>query len=265
MIDLKAQARKLLDKNVPTCLVRITETQGSTPREAGACMLVTEKNAYGSIGGGNLEFTAIARARKMLTRQGRAEELSYILGPDMEQCCGGQVKIAMQILDNVEEIQESISTIPVYIFGAGHVGTALVRALRPLPFDLHCLDRRPEKYQSSVQTLPVQKLDGVEAVVARAPDAALFIVMTHDHALDYEIVKAVLEKGRFGFLGLIGSKTKKARFIHRLTREGIAPARIRRLTCPIGIDGIRGKQPEIIATSVAAQLLQIKDKLEREI
>ena len=243
-------AQSVLAEGKCFCLVTITDTQGSTPRGIGAKMLVTKADAHGSIGGGNLEMQAIIKARDMLKTMSAPQEMDSILGPDMEQCCGGRVKMRLEIIQREDELsgaQKKTQT-PLYLFGAGHVGSALMAALAPLPFAPHIYDSRKGK-----DALP---LDDIETIISGAPDEALFLSMTHDHAQDYELVRAILSREIVRYCGMIGSKTKRARFISRLKKDGLTEQQIARLTCPIGIEGIEGKEPEIIAASVAAQLLQ---------
>jgi xanthine dehydrogenase accessory factor len=145
----------------------------------------------------------------------------------------------------------------LWLYGAGHVGHALIHILGDLPFDVTWVDSRselfpdtlPDNVRSTCSQVPVSTIDS-------APPDALFLVMTHDHALDYDLCRRILERGNFGWLGLIGSKSKGARFRSRLTRDGLSPEQIARLTCPIGIDGVSSKLPAAIAVAVAAQLLQ---------
>ena len=213
-------------------------------------MLVTKTGAHGSIGGGNLEMQAMIMARDMLKPMSEPQEMDSILGPDMEQCCGGRVKMRLEIIQSEDALsgaQKKTQT-PLYLFGAGHVGSALIAALAPLPFALHVYDSRKGK--------DAQFFHDIETIISGAPDEALFLIMTHDHAQDYNLVRAILSRETVHYCGMIGSKTKRARFISRLKKDGLSGEQIARLTCPIGIDGIQGKQPEIIAASVAAQLLQ---------
>jgi len=255
MFNWQTQADKLLARGEVFCLVTITEADGSTPRNVGTVMLVTSAQEYGTIGGGNLEHAAISAARDCLVSgQKTMQTLDYILGPDVEQCCGGRVKLSLQVITSPTDLPDikTPRTSPVFLFGAGHVGSALAVALAPLPFDLHWYDTRSEKTSRRVQAF-----SDPEKTVSSAPKNALFLIMTHDHRLDFQLVNAVLKRGDFVYLGLIGSKTKKARFLSRLKKEGFSGAELARLTCPVGIEGIQGKEPEIIAASVAAQLLQI--------
>ncbi|MBL4854377.1 MAG: xanthine dehydrogenase accessory protein XdhC [Robiginitomaculum sp.] len=254
MFNWQSRTDKLLANGEVFCLITITEAEGSTPRDVGTIMLVTREKEYGTIGGGNLELQTIDAARSYLTNNRHGiQTLDYILGPDAEQCCGGRVTLSLQRIADKQDLPLTYSpqTYPLVLFGAGHVGTALASALAPLPFDLHWYDNRSEKMSGIVQAFS----DPQQAILA-APKNALFLIMTHDHSLDYQLVSAVLKRNDFAYLGLIGSKTKRARFVSRLKKDGFSQMQISRLTCPIGIEGIQGKEPEIIAASVAAQLLQ---------
>ncbi len=258
MFDLLEAATNIIVEGKCFCLVTIVETKGSTPRNVGARMIVTDRTDYFSVGGGNLEMMAIRKAREMLRLMSAPQDLNYILGPDTEQCCGGQIKLNLEIIQGMDGLaklqkQEQQKT-PLYLFGAGHVGTALMRTLEPLPYGVQIYDSRPDK-----NALPV---DDIENIINTAPKNTLFLIMTHDHNLDYQLVSAVLTRGDFAFLGLIGSKTKRARFLSRLKKDGLSNGQLDHLTCPIGIEGIQGKEPEIIAASVAAQLLQIRTNNE---
>jgi xanthine dehydrogenase accessory factor len=254
-------------------------------------MLVTEAGALGTIGGGTVEHRAVARARGLLggadtlpvppTGEGRREAakgliLDFPLGPALDQCCGGHMRLAFAEfgaadLDRLRAARGELALWPdgpvfvdaakpreVLIYGAGHVGTALARALSPLPFTVRWIDARLDAFPADVSGLFETVASPLPEAEARAaPADALHVVLTHSHALDMEIVAAVLERGAFGFLGLIGSATKKALFLRRLRERGIAEDRLGRLVCPIGVPGIEDKRPEVIAASVAVQLLQV--------
>lgn len=144
------------------------------------------------------------------------------------------------------------------LFGAGHVGAAVVHALAPLPCRVTWVDEREDMFPRDLPAnVTVEATDTPEAVVARAPQGASYLVMTHSHALDQKLSEAILSRPGVGWFGLIGSKTKRKQFEHRLKARGIDPARIEAMACPIGLPGITGKQPAVIAASVAAQLLQV--------
>ena len=255
-------------------LIEVAEARGSVPRERGTRMLVSAKQTVGTIGGGHLELKAIAQARAMLESGGGPPQSThqlahYPLGPALGQCCGGAVTLSLSILSDT-----TLSTWPetrplfhLQLYGAGHVGRAIARALVPLAANVDWIDERDDAFPTNlVEGVPmwpahIRKVcvDAVEAEVRGAPSGAFYLVLTHQHELDLRITEAVLQRGDFGFLGLIGSKTKRQRFIHRFEERGIARSSIERMRCPIGIEGITGKEPEIIAASVIAQLLlQIK-------
>jgi xanthine dehydrogenase accessory factor len=229
-------------------LVTIVAVAGSAPREPGAKMVVAAARQHGTIGGGMLEHQAVQRARRML-REGvcvpAVEELP--LGPALGQCCGGRVTLML------EPVVPPSSTL--YLFGAGHVGREVVAVLSGLPDLLIVwIDGRDGQF-------PAELPDGVRRIVSELPEAealeapagSAFLVMTHSHDLDFRLVETVLRRGEHRWLGLIGSATKRARFLRRLQARGLDGDS---LVCPIGIEGIRGKHPRTIAIAVAAQLLR---------
>lgn len=264
-----------IEREGRAAVVLIAEARGSTPREAGAAMLVTATETQGTIGGGAAEHRAIARARDMLAEGGHAL-IDVPLGPALDQCCGGHLRLAIAVLGAADLprlraapravplwqggplLAEEAPGRPVLVYGAGHVGRALLRALAPLPFAVRWIDARLDAFPG---TAP----EGVETVATPLPEAeaqaaaadALHVVLTHSHALDLEIVTTVMERGAFGFLGLIGSASKKRLFLRRLRERGVPESRLARLTCPIGLPGLRDKRPEVIAAATAAQLLQV--------
>jgi xanthine dehydrogenase accessory factor len=232
----------------PAVLVTVLTAKGSTPREAGAKMVVSADGLVGTIGGGNLEFQCEAAARDLLTAG--AEGLStrdFPLGPALGQCCGGHVTMLFEVLRPPR--------LHVALFGAGHVGKALVKLLADLPCRVSWIDPRPEALPANLppNVSPVRIASPARAVGVLPADC-LVLVMTHDHQLDFEIVSAALRRPDLRGVGLIGSATKRARFVSRLARLGIASER---LICPIGLPGIEGKEPAIVAISVAAQILQL--------
>lgn len=247
----------------PTAVVVVSEVMGSTPREAGAFMVVTPSRAMGTVGGGEAERRAVEAARRMLDKGLTREELSLPLGPELDQCCGGRMRIAIARIDHAPtgpfalwEGGPAITERPareVRLYGAGHVGMALAEALRPLPFSLHWVDARAPEAWPVASAVPLRRVAIPESEVAAASPHAFHVVMTHSHALDLEIVAAILARP-FAFCGLIGSRTKRATFERRLAERGIDASR---LTCPIGLPEIPGKEPAVIAASVAAQLLAL--------
>jgi len=286
-----------------TCaLVSVVSTQGSAPRDAGAHMVVTPQGYHGSIGGGTLEWHAIAVAQAMLARGASAKITSHALGPDLGQCCGGQVRLLtevfereclaeLQTLAEAEEagrflvesivkekkVERHILPSPreggrgksfvesfgeerrrVYLFGAGHVGRALVMALAPLPFDVNWVDPRPGAFPNAV---PQNVTLAASAELSEAPAPSLVFIMSHSHALDLAIADAALRSTNVAHVGLIGSATKRARFQKRLRDAGISAERVAALICPIGIPGIRSKEPSAIAVATAAQIVMLDEAL----
>ena len=306
--------------------VIVAAADGSAPREPGAWMLVDRRGQAGTVGGGRLEWEAARTARDMLAAPAGPwlrDLRDYPLGPDLEQCCGGFVRLLYERIGQGELAQipapapaggivvhpvasgppaeivtgrraakalpfaaakpaaEILSgqapraTVltppeakrwllhpveppgtPLYLYGAGHVGRAIVRALDGLPFAVTWIDtgeaRFPPEIPAGVGTLATRDPAGIAAA---APDGAFHLVLTYSHAMDYDICRALLAGNRFGFAGLIGSETKRARFFKRFRDAGLAEHALARLTCPIGVPGIPGKAPAAIAVAVAAQLL----------
>ena len=242
---------KLLEfkrQRVSVALVTVSKIKGSTPCKVGARMLVTQdKSIHGTIGGGKLEFQIIEKAIEAL-QNNSIEELSYILGPDFEQCCGGIVEL----------IIEPMNTNPnLYLFGAGHIGVELCHILKDTPFKIHLMDTR-KNWQKSIDVNDSITYSNIDFDLYKSHiqwgKNCYIIIMTHDHKLDFEITALALE-GTTKYIGLIGSKTKKAKFHNMLKnelgfKEGIEPVH-----CPVGLD-IGGFTPNEIAISVAAELLK---------
>ena len=267
---LRAIASSWLSLAMPVVVIEVVEARGSAPRDAGTRMLVAAEQIAATIGGGHLELKAIAAARAMLDRgDTRSRHLRFALGPSLGQCCGGTVTLRMAPLD-AQSLAEWPSRPPLFhlqLHGAGHVGRAIATLLATLDVDVDWFDQRDDGFPETTtlgSPWPAHvrrtAIDTVETEVRHAPPGAFFLVLTHEHALDLRIVERVLKRGDFAFCGLIGSKTKRASFMRRLAERGVDAAAIARLTCPIGIEGIEGREPEVIATAVVAQLLQITSR-----
>lgn len=332
----------------PCVLVTLNLILGSAPRESGSRMIVAAEAVHGSIGGGNLEYTAIGRARGLLAESGEARQLHqpFGLGPVLNQCCGGAVTVLFEVLpcgppawlqplvraldagepavlataidrplpERVllgpaqaapegipEEVRAAARALlaagppdrresaplaaverdgdiwwlePVghdhprlLLFGAGHVGREVARLLSRLPFTVTWVDSRDDAFDDitfdagafddigAAGRITTLRTDDPVGSVREAGPAGIYVVMTHSHQLDEEICYEVLQRDDFAWLGLIGSDTKRRRFAQRLQRRGVPAARLERLVCPIGLAGIRGKQPATIALSLVAQLM----------
>jgi xanthine dehydrogenase accessory factor len=257
-----AHVVKALETDGACVAVTVARVEGSAPREEGASMVVTRHGFHGSIGGGALEWQALARAQSLLGKPAQSIFTSHLLGPDLGQCCGGRVQLKTEVLDRGSldaarvHAAESADTRRLYLFGAGHVGRALVLALAPLPFDVIWIDGRDGAFPAAAPgNVTMVRSDDPVAELLAAPAGSFALAMTHSHALDFEIVDAALRDRRFAYVGLIGSASKRARFAKRLRDGGVAEQDIAGLVCPIGVAGIRSKHPSAIALATAAQLL----------
>ena len=228
--------------------VEITATRGSTPRDAGTAMKVTANGIEGTIGGGALEFAAINRARRLLASGKTAFNETLPLGPNLGQCCGGSVTLQYRAADTLDEPARS----PLWIYGAGHVGRAIVNVMAPLPqFDITWVDTSADRFPDTQVTTFV----AADPVLAtkHAPDNADHLILTYSHEMDLALCHALLSRP-FGSIGLIGSATKWARFRKRLATLGHAHEQISRIACPIG-DPTLGKHPAEIALGVGAAMI----------
>jgi xanthine dehydrogenase accessory factor len=230
--------------------IRVVETRGSAPREAGTRMWVGATETRGTIGGGNLEYTALKVAREMLLSGEAHRERRFALGDALGQCCGGSVTLGFTRQEHLDD--EAEPRFEVVLFGAGHVGKEVARILERLPCRLTWVDPRPEQFPAESRARVVIEEEPAW-MVDEAPPGAFYLVMTHSHALDLELVERILKRADHRFVGLIGSETKAAKFRARLARKGVDSAP---LVCPIGLFK-SGKHPAEVAISAVAQLLAL--------
>ena len=261
----------------PAVLVRVHSTEGSAPREAGAWMAVFSGSLLGTIGGGHLEHQAIERARELLAlqpsksgpEQGAAapELMRMALGPSLGQCCGGVVHLSLQRVNaqDAATLRQQLDTprMPVALFGGGHVGHALAELLARLPVALHWIDSREGIFPDALPAHVVcEHSEPVQGAVASLVPGSRVLIMSFSHAEDLDVLALCLtrqrQRGDLPYIGLIGSQTKWASFRHRLEARGFTTEELAHVTCPIGVPGIEGKEPEVIAVAVAAQLLQAR-------
>jgi len=230
-------------------MVTLIGTLGSTPRASGSKMIVTAEASFDTIGGGHLEFAAIAHARKLLCEESDSQSLEqYPLGASLGQCCGGRVSV---LFEHFAARGQSL-----LVFGAGHVAKSLMPILAELPLRIRWIDSRAEQF-------PARPPKGVEICITdepveeveQAPPGQWLLVLTHDHRLDYALVEAALKRGDTGYLGVIGSHTKARRFRQRLEHRGFSDTQIARMICPVGLPEVSGKRPMEVAVSIAAQLI----------
>ena len=257
---LRAAALRWRAAGRAAVVVAVAATRGSVPREAGTRMLVTVDAVLGTIGGGHLELKAIADARRLLAEGGAAHRQHIALGPSLGQCCGGTLELRFTPLADDDPALWPVAAprCQLQLYGAGHVGRAIVRLLAGLPCTVSWIDERDSEFPPDALPPHIRRLcvEPVQAEVAAAPPGCFYLVLTHSHDLDLALALAILARGDFGFFGLIGSATKRARFESRLLARGLPAERVARMQCPIGLPGIAGKQPEIIAIAAVAQLLQ---------
>lgn len=338
MTDWLQALRRIGERGLDAVLVTVLAGKGSTPRDAGAKMVVAVDGVHGTIGGGELEFQALDIARGMLRERGERQARRFPLGANLGQICGGTANLAFERVpagaewvrvaaerheagepcvvvtptgereeghlvvtatgawgslgaaardaravaaarerlvarsgvpdavafdEGVAAVLEVLRPVDfhVVLFGAGHVGRALVRVLGTLPCRVTWVDGRAEEFPpeipANVRTILT---DAAVAEVGKAAPGSFFLVMTHSHALDFELVEAILRRGDFAYCGMIGSATKRRTFENGLAKHGVPPAALARFTCPIGIPGIKGKEPATIAVAVAAELLQVQTR-----
>lgn len=254
--------QRLREERLPGVLVTVTGVRGHSPREAGAKMVVDATRIWGSVGGGNLEAVAVERARAMLDDGATIPDQVTVSLSDKAplqhgvQCCGGEVTVLFEPLPVVASVA---------IFGVGHVGLELARILARQDLQLHLIDSRPEQLApervavlaDAVADVHVHQVPVLpELVIAELPAGTRVLVMTHDHAEDAALCDAALRATHIGPIGLIGSSAKWARFRRKLLDEGHDEADLARITTPIGRAGLAGKEPAVIAVSVAAWLLE---------
>ncbi len=271
MATTKESLEAFLAKAGPTVLVEVESAKGSTPREAGARMLVSGAGIHGTIGGGQLEYMAIDKARQLLAGDSLRDpawadrppvRLDIPLGPEIGQCCGGRVGVALNPVSPALEAElvrradaEDAGMRHVYVFGGGHVGHALARALVLLPVKTVVVETRAEEIDGLPAGVGAVLTPVPEDVVRAAPANAAFVVLTHDHALDFLIVSEALKREDAAYVGMIGSKTKRATFRNWFVRSaGGSEGELARLVCPIGGNVVRDKRPAVIATLAAAEI-----------
>jgi xanthine dehydrogenase accessory factor len=279
--------RAFLDAAPAVALVEVAEAKGSTPREKGAWMLVSPQRIFGTIGGGQLEFMAIDTARAMLAGSSKRSTvmehvtgdpvparyldrdatdsltLDIPLGPEIGQCCGGRVEVAVRNVDAamradlLATAEASDAARPhVHVFGGGHVGHALASAFALLPLNVVVVETRTDALDDMPDNVVTRLTPMPEEMVREAPAGTAFVVLTHDHALDFLIVAEALKRADAAYVGMIGSKTKKATFRSWfLKTAGGSEAQLARLICPIGGDAVKDKRPAVIAALAAAEIV----------
>ncbi|WP_226781725.1 xanthine dehydrogenase accessory protein XdhC [Oceaniglobus trochenteri] len=239
----------------------LSGVRGSSPREVGAEMFVSPRGLHGTIGGGQLEYMAIDTARAMLRAGRRSESMDVPLGPEIGQCCGGRVTIDLAVMTGADrdaalaaESARQAARPQVQILGAGHVGRALARFFQFLPVRCVLIDGRAPELALADAGVEKRISAMPEADIRAAPAGSAFIVLTHDHALDFLLTTEALDRGDAAYVGLIGSATKRVKF-ERFHKEHARQSDCAALVCPIGAAGSTDKRPEVIAAHVVAEVM----------
>ena len=240
----------------------LTSVRGSSPREQGTFMIVGQEAIFGTIGGGALEYMVIEHARRLIA-DGRAEDAMDVpLGPEIGQCCGGRVGVSLRYADTrlqqilVQRVAaEDAGAARVYIFGAGHVGRVLAQILSLLPVQVEVIDTRQEELDLLTPGIAHRRVAMPEALVRSAPQGSAFVILTHDHALDFLIANEALARADSPYVGMVGSRTKRAKFASWFVEQGGDAGALKRLILPIGAQGLGDKRPSVIAALAAAEIM----------
>lgn len=238
--------------NTASVLVTVLKTAGSSPRDTDAKMVVTVNTSDDSIGGGQLEYQAIRTARELLVENKRCSKIQeYNLSKDMQQCCGGKVTLLFECFP--------VSDFKIMLFGAGHVGQAIIKILSDISCQVWWIDSRAEFLETGLPAnIRTIHSSNPEQYVEECPPDSYYLIMTHDHHLDQALCEAILSRGDSYYCGLIGSKSKAASFRGRFKRKGFSHDEIIQLTSPIGSPELKGKAPMEVAVSVVLQILQLQ-------
>lgn len=230
-------------------IATVLGARGSTPRDSGTKMVITLESSCGTIGGGQLEYAVQSKALALLGRGETAQLVeNFPLSEKLGQCCGGSTSVLLECFIPTR--------LPTFLFGAGHVGRALAPLLAPLPLRLHWIDSRADAFPESLpDTVRAEVLDEPKDAVISAPRGSAYIIMTHQHPLDYALTEAALARDDASYIGLIGSESKWRRFRMRLEHRGFSAEQIDRVRCPIGLTSVPGKHPAEIAVAVAGELI----------
>lgn len=241
--------KQLESENQDYVLITVLGTRGSTPRDCGTKMVVSRNKNYATIGGGHLEFKVIEQAKKLLSESQSQQKIEHFpLGAKLGQCCGGQATILLESFIK--------TNIDIMLFGAGHVGRALASILSGLPCRVHWVDSREQEFPENLHS-NISKIvsESPSDEVATMPENAYYVIMTHNHPLDFAISEAILARNDAYYIGLIGSKTKWQRFQMRFKHKGYQPECYSSIRCPVGLSDIPGKLPSEVAVAVAGEII----------
>jgi len=249
-------ATELEGRGETYALVTVLSTSGSTPRASGTKMVVSHDNIYATIGGGHLEFKVIEQSRALIKEGKSCQRIeNFQLDASLGQCCGGSTAVMFEVF--------SCDSLQLDIHGAGHIAHALILILAQLPIRIRWIDSRadifPEQLPSNVQKIVDE--EPVQQVSCAAVNSA-FLILTHNHQLDFELCQAIIKRADASWLGVIGSETKNKKFQHRLAHRGFSSEQIKQMICPIGLPQVTGKLPMEVAVSVAGQLIELYQSMQ---
>ncbi len=239
----------LVELGKPYVIITVIGKRGSVPRDGGTKMVVCDDQNYCTIGGGHLEYRAIDLAKEMLSDGQENQRIEqFALGPTLGQCCGGNVTLLFELFEGLN--------LNIMLFGAGHVGKALVSVLHQLPCKLRWIDSRADEFPEVIPST-VKKMISEEPIeaVLEAPANTYFIVMTHKHSLDFDIIEKILTRDDAKYVGLIGSTTKWEKFKLRFAHKDYKPSFYNKVRCPVGLNTVTGKRPIEVAISIAAEII----------
>lgn len=256
--------QKIKDYKEDVIKAKIINTEGSVPSEEGNYMLISKGDIFGTIGGGHLEYLVINKSKELLKNKvQKSETLNIPLGPGIGQCCGGYVQIQLTHHANGEKsLENSLDNSNLFIFGAGHIGQALISKSLDLNFNVHLIDSRKN-------FLLMNEYEDIDYIFAKEPwkliknlsPDSYYIILTHSHDFDFKIINEILIYNSFKFIGLIGSKTKKNKFANRLRNNGHDQNLIDLVKCPVGLNINQTKEPNEIAISIIAKLIDYRNYL----
>lgn len=239
-------------------IATVLGTSGSTPRASGSKMVITGEQIYDTLGGGHLEFKVIEKARQLLL-QGESMQVAeqFHLGANLGQCCGGATVIMFEVM-----LSQHMS---LDIYGAGHVAQALVNVLAHLPIRIRWIDSRAEVFPQQLPANVIKVVDEEPVEQAkRARANTAYLILTHNHQLDFALTEAILKRDDVRWLGVIGSNTKAKRFQYRLGHRGFNEQQIANMHCPVGINNVSGKLPMEVAVSIAGQLIGLYQQKKQQ-
>ena len=271
-VTRSSELTSFLATNTDAIVCELTSVRGSSPREQGTFMLVGRGALFGTIGGGALEYMVIEHARRLIANGQAKAAMDVPLGPEIGQCCGGRVGVSLDYADADKRAElatlvaaEDAALPHVYVFGAGHVGRALAQILSILPVQLEVIDTRREELELLPARINARVVAMPEAVVRSAPVGSSYVILTHDHALDFLIAQEALARLDAPYVGMVGSQTKRAKFASWFKAEGGGPQTLERLVLPIGQHGLGDKRPAVIAALAAAEIMVHIGQREAEI